>query len=303
MNRNRTVLAGMVALAHELMNVPGAAGMAPAGAAPPQGVMSTAVRPDVSSDWPEGDLPEQMLGDFSILMPSISVFQMPRDIAGLWHTIEAEDTNPRSKTKGQKVIRRMLKFDRSNPLVIVEGPNSGDVLTANFSTHPRARGKKTDPSTQWVSDIAYLLVVALQDNSRPVGDEAIEKRINEYAAAGRTIRLQHGLSGQCRPDKVVRLEFIDPTDTTYAAEGRQPRTVMLDDPQGRKGCGARYYTRDFKNPTPTSLKDQYFTEVQCDHDVQVIDPATNTPVTMKCNAIVRGFPSVDGFLPPLGVGK
>lgn len=294
-----------------LETMPGATGTAaPAAAAPVApaagGINSTAVRPDVTGDWPEGELPEQMMGDFSVLMPDISTFRLPANLAQLWAPFEVDDTNPRSKTKGQKVQRYMLKFTREHPLVIIEGPKSGDVLTGTVSTSPRARGKKDNPQTAWVSDAVYLLVEGLGSTARPVGDEALMAEINKYA--GQPVRIKHGLSGQCRPDRVVRLEFQDPTDLNFAAEARAPRTVVLEDPGDpatstppRKGCGKRYYTRDFENKAATSVADKYFTEVQCEG--QIVGPITveNPTGHYSCDAIVRGFPSIEGFVKPVAV--
>jgi len=268
------------------------------------GINATAVKPDVGGDWPESgaDLPEQMLGDFKILLPGISVFRLPANLAQLWHLITVEDKNPKSKTFGQTVERWQLKLDRSNPLIIESSARAGDIgdaLTANFSTVPRPRGKKDDPATAWVADTAYLLDTALADKSRPADPELLKATINKYA--GKSVRLQHGLSGQCRADRTVRLEYLDPTDTTFAAEQREQRRVIMEEvdatgaPTGRKGCGKRYYTRDFENKAPRSVDDKYFTEIECSGSYK-----DGAGVMQPCGAIVRGFPSVDGFLPPLG---
>lgn len=267
------------------------------------GINNTGARPDVGSDWPEGDLPAQAMGDFKTLMPAISTFQLPANLAQLWAPIVVEDTNPKSKTKGQKVERRALKFTREHPIVIVEGPNSGDVLTGTVSTAPRARGKKDNPATAWVSDAVYLYVNGLLGGKRPQPlrqagsnehpDQPLMDEINKFA--GKTVRIRHGLSGQCRPDKVVRLEYGDPTDQTFAAENRPQRTLVLEDATGRKGCGARYYTRDFENPAATSLVDKYFTEVTCSGTF-----ANAAGQQEECGAIVRGFPSIEEFLAPVG---
>lgn len=298
-----------------LMQQPGAAGAA-------SGLNSTEPRPaDADIQWPEGDLPEQMLGGGSVLMPGDRTFRLPPASAmpQLWHDVVAEDQRPGSPTKGQKLNFRQLKFDSGNPLVVVGGPDDGEPFRDAYSTVPRARGKKDDPATAYVSDIAYLLSVSLGDKRRPKNQQELEQIINSYG--GQTVRLRTGLSGQCRPDKAVRIEVYDPTDTTYAAENRQPRTMVIDDPTGRKGCGKRFYTEPrknaptaYKNPNggapipgtnPVQYEPKYYTELQCDNEVphpQAGQPDGQGgvyPATMTCDAIVRGYPRTEGFLPPL----
>lgn len=240
------------------------------------GINSTAPRPDVGGDWPEGDLPEQMGGPRTTLLPGISTFRIPDNLAQLWHDVEIEDTRETlangtpNPTKGQKVKRKQLKFDRSNPLVVVGGPHDGEPMTATFTSNPRPRGKKADPKTPWISDLAYLLEISLNDKSRPTTVDGLVTQITKYA--GKTIRLEHGLTAQCRPDKV---RYILVT----TAEGES----TMQDPQGTKGCGARYYTKDFKNPEAAAGQAAYDAEIQCD-----------------CTAVLRGFEQVERFLPPLG---
>jgi hypothetical protein len=288
-------------LADVLSQAPGAAGQA-------TGINSTAVRPEIGVDWPaEGELPQQNFGDFQTLMPAALTFQLPLNLAQLWHPFEAEDKRPGSKTYGQKVERWMLKFDKANPLIVSNGPHTGQPLTATIGTNPRPRGGKTDdPKTPWVADTSYLLAVCLKDPRRPVSVEELKAILNSYA--GKEIRLKTGLSGQCRPDAVVREYFYDPTDTTFQAEGREQKTVVLENPGGRKGCGARYYTNPsknrptaFKNPSPKDLTDQYFTEIQCSGEIpNPLFGQIGQPEKVPCNAVIRGWPSIDEFLPPLG---
>jgi hypothetical protein len=106
----------------------------------------------------------------------------------------------------------------------------------------------------------------------------LKATINKYA--GKTIRIEHGLSAHCRPDAV---RYID--------DPSKPGQGTIKDPTGAKGCGddskrraddkgkkGRYYTKDFKD-----AEGKYQTEVEC----------------LDCPAILRGFPSVERFLPPL----
>lgn len=235
-------------------------------------INATAPRPDIGGDWPDGSLPEQMGGARQTLMPAVYTFRLPQNLAQLWHEIEIEDSrqflangqpNPTYK---QKVKRAQIKCDRNSPLVVEGGAQDGAPMIVSVSTNPRPRGKKDDPKTPWIADLAYVLEVGLGDKSRPTTTEALKAAINKHA--GRTLRLETGLSAQCRPDK-VRYILLQ----TTAGES------TLQDPSGQKGCGSRYYTKDFKDPS----SGKYDTEIQCD-----------------CGGVLRGFEQVERILPPLG---
>jgi hypothetical protein len=237
--------------------------------------------------WAEGDLPSQG-GGMPTLMPGIDEFTLPLNLAQCWGTIKIKDSRQRlsngqpNPTYGQEVTRLQLKFDRNNPLVIASGPKKGEPMTATFSSNPRPRGNPEEDKTPWVSDLAYMLEVGLADKSRPTTADALKQRITMYA--GKTFRMDHGLSAHCRPDKV---RYI-----IVALPGGGEQTVQ--DPKGTKGCGddtkkradgkgkqGRYYTKDFKDPE----SGEYMDTIECD-----------------CGAILRGFPSVERFVPPLGAG-
>lgn len=230
--------------------------------------------------WPEGELPSQG-GGGSTLMPGQSSFILPATLAQQWDTIDIEDKNPKSKNFGKVVRRLRLKFTKEAPLVVADGPHKGETLTATFTSNPRPRGKADDEKTPWISDLAYMLDIGLADKSRPTSAEVLKQTINRYA--GKTVRIEHGLSAHCRPDAVRYI--ADPSDPTGMK--------TMQDPTGAKGCGddkarradnkgkkGRYYTKDFKDPTTG----EYQNEVEC----------------LDCPAILRGFPSVERFLPPLG---
>lgn len=233
--------------------------------------------------WPEGELPAQGGGFAPTLMPGIDEFTLPATIAQQWDVVAVKDSNPKSKTFGQTVNRHRLKFDKNAPLVIASGAHKDETLTWSVTTGPRPRGKADDPTTVWISDAAYLLEIGLGDKSRPSTADALKAAINRYA--GKTVRLEHGLTAHCRPDKVRYI--ADPADTTG--------TKSIADPSGTKGCGddtkkradgkgkqGRFYTRDFKDPQTGN----YIDEIECD-----------------CGAILRAFPSVERIVPPLGSGK
>jgi hypothetical protein len=235
----------------------------------------------------------------STLLPGVSTFLLPPEIPPLWHDIEATDKRPflsngqPNPTKGQKFKRRMLKFDRNTPLVVTGGAHDGEPMTATFSTHPRARGKADDPKTAWISDAAYLLDVALSDKSRPADPKVLEAAINKYG--GKTIRLEHGVSGQCRPDRV---RYIRVT----TSEGESD----VQDGTGKKGCGRRYWTKDFRNPAagqPTSETDPtpqspYDLEIACDCGTPTAEEAAAG--AQPALVVVRGFENVERILTPQG---
>lgn len=265
---------------------------------PVSDINATGARPDLAEEaWPEGDLPEQMGGAPGVtLLPGVDTFLLPATLAQLWNDVQMED----GRTK-QKVSRLQLKFDRNSPLVIVGGPHDGTPMRATFTNNPRPRGKKDDPNTAWVSDLAYVLEIALGDRSRPKLPADLKARINLYA--GKTIRLEHGLSGQCRPDKVRRIvvELANPSyiPTLPVGPTNQPKIQQtVVDPSGAKGCGERCYTKDFQNPDARPGEPAYDLEISCAGTTQVL--VNGVPQSVPCPAVIRGYENVERILPPLG---
>jgi hypothetical protein len=242
--------------------------------------------------WNEGDLPSQ--GGFGpTLMPGIDEFQLPLTLAQLWDKIDVKDGRASSKTVGQLVKRLRLKFDKNSPLVIVSGPHKGETLTATFTSNPRPRGKPDDEKTPWISDLAYMLEIGCNDKSRPTSASALQAAITN--CAGKTIRIEHGLSAHCRSDVVRYIIVATPTGQKDATGQPLMTERTVQDPSGQKGCSddskkrpdgkgkqGRFYTRDFKDPETG----EYLDTIECD-----------------CGAVLRAFPSVERFVPPLGQGK
>ena len=54
--------------------------------------VNSPVVPGGGEEWPEGDLPEQMGGPRTLLMPGQSTFKLPENLAQLWHDVAIEDT-------------------------------------------------------------------------------------------------------------------------------------------------------------------------------------------------------------------
>lgn len=233
---------------------------------------STDIRTDIPGEvYPEGDLP-QIGGGRVTLQPGEDSFRLPIPLPDLWHEIMIT----RKMDDGTEVKYRhiQLRLDMDHPLVVVGGANDGQPMLASFSSIPRPRGRKDDPTTLWISDLAYLIDISLGDKSRPfarggeAGILAAKAIINRHP--GEVIRLYHGLSAQCRDDK-VRYIFKD-------AESLD----TIPDPRELHGCGLSYYTRSFKAKV-----------------VQPGEPLYDEVIPCKCGAAVRGFESVERFLPPL----
>lgn len=274
--------------------------------APAGDINSTVARPEAAMEWTDGDLPEQMGGQRTTLMPAQYTFVLPGNLAQLWETTDIKDTREylangqRNPTFGQLISRQKLKLDRNAPLVVVGGPHDGEPMTVTWTTNPRPRGKKDDQKTPWISDLAYVLEIGLGDKSRPGTPEALKAAINKYA--GKTIRLETGLTGQCRPDKIRYVQ-------TYIDGAAQ----NIQDPSGTKGCGKRYYTKEFKNPDAGQIDPAtkqaippYELEIACDcgsHPTDAQQAAGAQPLPEGSSVIIRGFEQVERILPPLGQAK
>lgn len=272
----------------------GAAGTA---TAPVGDIHQPAAVAEPAVEWPEQgqDLPEQMGGTRSLLMPGIYTFQLPKNLAQLWHDIVAQDKRQTlsdgrpNPTYGQHVKRKQLKFDRNNPLVVLGGPMDGAPMIASFSTAPRARGKADDPKTPWISDASYMLDISLNDKSRPSDPEKLKAAINQYA--GKTVRIETGLTGQCRPDRVRYIRVV--TDQAAYLKDNTKGIEDIADPTGKKGCGQRYYTSNFKDG-----KGGFVKEIGCACGTPT--PAEAAAGMQPATVVIRAFEQVERFLPPQG---
>jgi hypothetical protein len=231
------------------------------------------------------DLPPQMGSFAPPLPPGGYLFRIPANVAQLY---ELYDETPKDKDgneiAGGKPIQRIrFKFTREHPLVVVGGPHDGDGLAATISSSPRKRGKKGSDAPS-VADLTYLLRESLKDRATVVGTTK-----QWYAAicahAGHLVQLKTGLQGNCRQDKaryvdaaaeVLRLQAAN-LPVPIEVQERAQASGSIEDPQGTTGCGVRYYTKDFKDE-----KGAVVFEIDCD-----------------CGAVLRGFPSIEQFLPPI----
>lgn len=248
-------------------------------------VNSPAIGDVPAEAWPDGELPSQGGGFVETLLPGIDTFLVPATLAQLWEVKPVRDSreklaNGQPNPKfGQDVPRLFLKFTKQAPLIVADGKHKGTPLIGTISGVPRRRGRADDLSAPWISDLAFMLDIGFGNKSRPATPAALQAAINAYA--GKTIRIDHGLSAHCRADKVRYIEV---------QVGTELQTVQ--DPSGTKGCGddtkfrqdnprrkkGRYYTDDFKDPTTGEYSD----ELVC-----------------ECGAVLRGFPSIERFVPPL----
>lgn len=252
------------------------------------------LRDEVETTYTGDDLPAQMGAPTPSIMPGISLFQLPANLDQLWDTfdIEKKDENGATLThdvdgKQVPVVEQhlMLKISRDNPMVVVSSSNEENVglpASTTMSTLGRKRGKKNDPDAPVVADLTYLLRTSLNDKT------PIAKRKDWIPAvskhAGEVIRLEHGLSGYCDPERV---RYIDD-----GAGG------SIEDPDGTHGCGltdgkkekSRLYSNDFK----TQIADP---NDETGH--KQITVFTDRALCKNCGALVRGFFRVERFLPPL----
>jgi hypothetical protein len=80
-------------------------------------------------------------------------------------------------------------------------------------------------------------------------------------------------------------------------EGTERVEQDLQDPSGKKGCGKRYNTKDFKDPATG----KFDLEIACvcgDPSQEEVDAGV-----LPASVIVRAFEQVERFLPPLGASK
>lgn len=244
------------------------------------------------------ELPSQGGSATPTVMPGISLFQLPPNLDQLWSTFDVEKktddgqviTHPAGTiidavdVSGKAVLEQhlMLKFDRENPLIVVGGPFDGLPAMCTISTLNRKRGKKDDLHAKKVSDMTYFVRKALRDNTLVTFKKDWMPIVNKYV--GHQIRLEHGLSA-----------FCDPERTRYVEDGAGG---TVEDPNGNKGCGkgpagkdnARYYSMNFRIPevnaeTGEATGRQVFTD---------------RIICVNCGASLRGFFRIEKFLEPLG---
>lgn len=247
------------------------------------------LRDEVTDEVPS-ELPEQMGGQaLPTLLPGINVFRVPSSIA---QCIEAFDeqqkapdgsvimrpataaelaANPAATMVPSVLQRLRVKFDKENPLIVVGGPNDGTPVATSISNVPRNRARKGEPP-QKVADMTYWLRTSMGDTASPLSTPK-QWLAAILQTAGKTFRVEHGLTAQCREDKVRYIN--DPTDPS----GRG----SIQDPSNQMGCGKRHYTKDFRLPAASVAPGQ--------------NPFSDM-MYCSCGAKLRGFFQIEKFLPP-----
>ncbi len=244
------------------------------------------------------ELPSQGGSRTPTILPGTSTFRLPANIDQCWEPFDFEkkiggvvQTHPAGTViggvdvSGQAVIEHhlMLKFDSENPLIVEGGPYDGlPVNYVSISTMPRKRGKGDDAPS--VPDMTYFVRKCLKDAS------PVQKRSDWMAIvnkhAGAIIRLEHGLSAFCDPERV-----------RYIGDGAGG---VIEDPDGNHGCGkgpagkerARFYTSAF-----------HVDEVDGDGNKTGRKVYTDAVTCPNCGAALRGFFRVEKFLEPLASGQ
>lgn len=250
------------------------------------GINDLNLRDEVTDENPS-ELPEQMGGQsLPVLLPGISIFKIPAEVAQCIEAFDEEQKasddsvimmpDPKDPSKMiPKVLQRLrVKFDKDFPLLVVgkgaDDPNANHPVATQISNQPRNRAKKGDPPNK-VADLTYLIRISLDNKTSPLTTP------KEWLAAimwmaGKMFRAEHGLTARCNPDKV-----------RYINDANDPSgRGSVEDPSGQKGCGARYYTKDFR------LAKEHgggFSDVMY----------CKKP---ECQAKLRGFFQIEKFLPP-----
>jgi hypothetical protein len=221
----------------------------------------------------DGKLPE-ISSYVPNLPPAKYVVKIPENIAQL---ITLKD---HQEEEGGPVKQRViLKFDKNNPVVIMGGEHNEHPLTGYVSNIPRPRGKEKIP----VSDMAYYLVDAcgLQVNPRTPKEwvDAVAR------TGGLLVPIEVGLQARCDVERDVYVDEIvsDPLDPSKSS-------VTSKEVPGLKGCGKRYYTRDFYKGGA------YQDRIPCTGQRKMTDPATGQEITVGCGASIRGFNQIERWL-------
>jgi hypothetical protein len=208
------------------------------------------------------------------LKPGKYMAKIPDNVAQLIVLKDHQDT------EGAPIKQRVaVKFDKANPVLIMGGESDGHPLTAYVSNVPRPRGKEKIP----VSDLAYYLVHAcgLQVNPRTPKEwaDAIAR------TGGLIVPIEVGIQANCDKERDVYVDEVtaDPLDPTKTS-------VTSKQVAGLKGCGKRYYTRDFHKGGA------YQDRILCAGQVEMPDPVTGTTIKIACGASIRGFNQIDRWL-------
>ena len=171
-------------------------------------------------------IPDQMSAFADPIQPGPYRFRLPTQMGNIWEPLEKTGKNP-----GKRI---QAKFDRDNPLTIVQSvgdKHTGEPFETRISNSERKRGK--DENAPEASDMDYLLRDSFGMEKKP-RDEKGQVSNKAYAMAmigfaGKEFSADVEWSWRCNPDKPIRVE----------AEGGG----YVEVPE-QNGCGARYYQKD-----------------------------------------------------------
>jgi hypothetical protein len=205
-------------------------------------------------------IPEQR-GEFKpLVQPGDFLLELPKNIATAWTAFDC--------TVDEKQVQRVAcQFDGEHPLTIVGSRDPrlvGEWLQLRVSNAERNRARKGDPKAL-VSDMLYLLREGLGADVRPKSNREWIKAMNENAGA----------------------QFVASLTWSSYCNDRQTRYIedengqSVEDPDGTKGCGARYYQRDI----PKDELGNYVERFAC----------TGKRDGFECGASLRAFGNLERF--------
>ncbi len=144
-------------------------------------------------------------------------FQLPKNLAGLWEISASQ--------KGQRV---RLQFSNDEPLRVSNSrvPELiGSAWTGSISNVERNRARKGEPD-RLVSDLGLFVRNALKDSTKISGQKELMALVNKHG--GEKFVANNEWSAYCNQKKV---RYV--TDETGHS---------VEDPEGKQGCGANYYS-------------------------------------------------------------
>jgi hypothetical protein len=165
-------------------------------------------------------------------------FELPSNLANLWDKIELK-TGPRA---GQE--RVTLRFSAEDPLRVVTSKDAsliGAVWIGSISNVERNRARRGEPE-RLVSDLGFFVKNALKDTSKIASQKDLMVAVNKHA--GKRFVAFNEWSANCDPGR---------TRYVTTSEG-----ASVEDPEGKTGCGARYYSSNIpRNEGDGSKADRF----------------------------------------------
>ena len=213
---------------------------------------------DEAIEVPE-EVPEQSGGFQPLPQPGTYTFRLPADLGDVWNSFERNN-----------VERISAKFDRDNPLAIIDSPGGAyDGLTlANVSVTNVERGRGREKVM--VSEMFYMIQALYQGEELPAlnSNAAYAKAL--IAKAGKTFKAEVEWSANCSEHRDMYVEQED------GSKKQQ---------DGTPGCGAAYYTNtgDPSNRIPV------------DEDNEFVDSFACALSGNECPATLRAFPRITRF--------